>query len=47
MAVRDEMVAARAESQQERNAIMEETIAQVQGDRLDGQADATDGSSPG
>jgi len=35
MAVRDEMVAARAESQQERNAIMEETIAQVQGDRLD------------
>lgn len=35
MAVRDEMVAARAESQQERNAIMEEAIAQVQGDRLD------------
>ena len=35
MAVRDEMVAARAESQQEHNAIMEEVIAQVQSNRLD------------
>ncbi len=35
MAVRDEMVAARAESQPERKAIMEELIAQVQSDRLD------------
>ncbi len=35
MAVRDEMVAARAESQQEHKAIMEEVIAQVQSDRLD------------
>ena len=35
MAVRDEMLAARAESQQEHKAIMEEVVAQVQGDRLD------------
>jgi len=35
MVVRDEMVAARAESQQEHKAIMEEVIAQVQRDRLD------------
>ena len=35
MAVRDEMVAARAESQQEHNAIMEEVIAQLQSNRLD------------
>ena len=35
MAVRDEMVAARAESQQEHKAIMEDVITQVQGDRLD------------
>ncbi len=35
MAVRDEMVAARAESQQEHKAIMEDVIAQVKGDRLD------------
>ena len=35
MAVRDEMVAARAESKQEHNAIMEEVIAQVQSNRLD------------
>ena len=35
MAVRDEMMAARAESQQEHNAIMEEVIAQVQSNRLD------------
>ena len=35
MAVRDEMVAARAESQQEHKAIMEDVIAQVKSDRLD------------
>ena len=35
MAVRDEMVAARAESQAEHKAIMEAAIAQVQSDRLD------------
>ena len=35
MAVRDEMVAARAESQSEHKAMMEEAIAQVQSDRLD------------
>jgi protein CpxP len=35
MVVRDEMVAARAESQQEHKVIMEEVIAQVQSDRLD------------
>jgi Spy/CpxP family protein refolding chaperone len=35
MVVRDEMVAARAESQQEHKAIMEEVIAQVHSDRLD------------
>ncbi len=35
MAVRDEMVAARAESQPEHKAIMEELIAQVKSDRLD------------
>lgn len=35
MVVRDEMAAARAESQQEHKAIMEEVIAQVQSDRLD------------
>jgi len=35
MAVRDEMVAARAESQQEHKGIMEDVIAQVKGDRLD------------
>jgi len=35
MAVRDEMVAARGESQQEHKAIMEDVIAQVKGDRLD------------
>ena len=35
MAVRDEMVAARAESQSEHKAMMEEVIAQVQSDRLD------------
>ncbi len=35
MAVRDEMVAARAESQQEHKAIMEDVIAQVQSERLD------------
>ena len=35
MAVRDEMVAARAESQQEHKAIMEDVVAQVQSDRLD------------
>jgi periplasmic protein CpxP/Spy len=35
MAVRDEMLAARAESQQEHKAIMEEVIVQVKGDRLD------------
>ncbi|MBP8154599.1 MAG: Spy/CpxP family protein refolding chaperone [Nitrospira sp.] len=34
-AVRDEMVAARAESQQEHKAIMEDVIAQVKSDRLD------------
>lgn len=34
-AVRDEMVAARAESQQEHKAIVEGVIAQVQSDRLD------------
>ncbi|MCI1280551.1 MAG: Spy/CpxP family protein refolding chaperone [Nitrospira sp.] len=35
MVVRDEMVAARAESQQEHKVIMEEVITQVQSDRLD------------
>jgi len=35
MAVRDEMVAARAESQSEHKAMMEEAIAQVQSTRLD------------
>lgn len=35
IAVRDEMVAARAESKQEHKAIMEDVITQVQGDRLD------------
>ena len=35
MAVRDEMVAARAESQQEHKAIMEDVIAQMKSDRLD------------
>lgn len=35
MAVRDEMVAARAESQQEHKAIMEDVIAQVKSNRLD------------
>ena len=35
MAVRDEMVAARAESQQEHKAIMDDVIAQVKSDRLD------------
>lgn len=35
MAVRDGMVAARAEAQQEHKGIMEEVIAQVKGDRLD------------
>jgi len=34
-AVKDEMMAARAESQKERKATMEEVIAQVQSDRLD------------
>ena len=35
MAVRDEILAARAESKKERRAMMEEVIAQVQGERLD------------
>ena len=35
MAVRDELMAARAESQQEHKAIMEDVVAQVQSDRLD------------
>jgi Spy/CpxP family protein refolding chaperone len=34
-AVKDEVLAARAESQKEHRAIMEEVIAQVQSDRLD------------
>ena len=33
--VKDEVIAARAESQQEHRAIMEDVIAQVQSDRLD------------
>lgn len=33
--VKDEVIAARAESQQEHRAIMEDVIAQVQNDRLD------------
>lgn len=34
-AVKDELLAARAESKKERRAMMEEVIAQVQGERLD------------